>query len=154
MPHDPSRELRSAQRFDYPMPIREGMAQPDSQRARLRAVTLQRISNDRSFDGVGVISGPRWTEGAMKSRVTDPSVCTDPPGALRGPLRGAFTVNFARWLGQAGSGPLGSTAWDCNGSDLKLQAVAPGGLPEGQRRKKPEKWSVRGVLSTPFRQDL
>ena len=29
------------------------------------------------------------TEEIVRSRVIDPPVCTDPPGALRGPLRGA-----------------------------------------------------------------
>ena len=47
--------------------------------------------------GVGVVlEVTSVRKGAVKSRVTDPQTLhTDPQGALRGPLRGAFNLGFA-----------------------------------------------------------
>ena len=58
---------------------------------------------------------------------------TDPPGALRGPLRGAFilTTRNLRTNKQA-VGPLGPLLATRIGLTMKLHAVAPGGPPEGQ----------------------
>ena len=60
--------------------------------------------------GAGNIVG---TEGVVKTRVTDlrSYLRYFPPGALRGPLRGAF-IPILKELGQASSGPFGPTACD------------------------------------------
>jgi hypothetical protein len=64
---------------------------------------------------------------------------TDPPGALRGPLRGAssWASQSPRVITVVSSGPFGPTAGKCHWllalrRYLKLHAVAPGGPPEGQ----------------------
>ena len=74
-----------------------------------------------------IVEGP--VEGFVKLRVTDHLLlhfCTDPPGALRGPLRGAFQVQKPDTLGARRApsvwrtssifwAPLSSTQWPPEG---------------------------------------
>ena len=85
---------------------------------------------------------------AYSYRPTHASRRIDPPGALRGPLRGAFilaskaTRASKQWARRAHCLHLRLTI----DLTLKLHAVAPGGPPEGQCDE--EQWFITRLPAT------